>query len=363
MKSLLYIFILLISSQLNAQFTTASNAIKGKLDNLDTLQSDLIYDKVKFFPNQTEIAIAIIKNNKVSFVGVKRINDSIRTTKNFQKTFEIGSLSKVFTSTLLANYVISNKIDLEDSIQDYLDYNINESITLKNLANHTSGLPRLPSNLNLFTANPKNPYKDYGEKQLKLYLKEQINLKHKPGENFEYSNLGAGLLGYILSKYTNSTYDNLLQNHIFSKFKMTNSTTEISDVEQSLVKGLDQNGRETPNWDFNVLVGAGGIYSSVKDLSMFAKAHFEDKHKALMLTKQPTFTVNENLKIGLGWHILNLKNDKKLIWHNGATGGYSSSMALDTNSKNGVIILSNVSAYHPKMQNIDQLCFDLMSTF
>ena len=68
------------------------------------------------------------------------------------------------------------------------------------------------------------------------------------------------------------------------------------------------------------------------------------------------------MDIGLGWHVLKPKSDKIWHWHNGGTGGYSSSMAIEEESKNGIIILSNVSAYSGDKENIDALCFELMKT-
>jgi hypothetical protein len=66
------------------------------------------------------------------------------------------------------------------------------------------------------------------------------------------------------------------------------------------------------------------------------------------------------MKIALGWHIIKTEKEFNWVWHNGGTGGYSSSMVLDAGKKNGVIILSNVSAFNTKMKNIDNLCFELM---
>lgn len=92
----------------------------------------------------------------------------------------------------------------------------------------------------------------------------------------------------------------------------------------------------------------------------FAAAQFDPKNKELALRRIPTFEVNENMKIGLGGHILKSKNGEDLFWHNGGTGGYSS-MILNTNDKTAIIILSNLSAYHTKASNIDKLCFELIN--
>lgn len=327
------------------------SAVKG-LDYSDNLltneQKDLIFEKTKSFPNNTEISFAVITDGSVEYYGITRTEDTIRFSNNYQKIFEIGSLSKVFTSTLLADFVVAKKLKLTDQIKDYLDLSIKsaEPIRFLELSNHTSGLPRLPSNLNLMTVDPSNPYKDYGEDQLKEYLKEELKLNQAPGLKYEYSNLGAGLLGYILTKISNTTFEEMIQKNIFSKYKMSSSTSNLSHVKGELVIGRDAAGNKTSNWELNVLVGAGGILSNTEDLSKFALAQFNSKNDELELTQKPTFKINSNMSIGLGWHIIAAQSGDTWIWHNGGTGGYSSSMALDIENKNGVIILSNVSAFH-----------------
>jgi CubicO group peptidase (beta-lactamase class C family) len=343
-----------------------SNAVNGqdKENGVTEKQSELIFEKTKIFPNNTQISIAIIEKGVAKFYGVKRENDTIFTTNNYKSVFEIGSISKVFTSTLLANFVINHKVNLDSTISTYSKSTIKDDkgITFKELANHTSGLPRLPSNLNLLMVNPQNPYKDYDEKKLIEYLNTQLELSQSPGEKYGYSNLGVGLLGYLLSKIENTTYENLLQTLIASKYQMTITTTNRSFVENKLIKGLDYNGNEVSNWDFNILAGAGAILSNVDDLSKFAVAQFDNSNKELVITRETTFSINENMDIALGWHIIKIQSGDRWFWHNGGTGGYTSSMAIDTERKTGVIILSNVSAFNKEMGNIDNLCFELMKT-
>src|SRR5690606_18283089 len=177
-------------------------------------------------PNNTQVSLALIDNGEVKFLGIKRLNDTIQQVENQNKVFEIGSISKVFTATLLATFVVNGKLGLDYSIQKFFDFKMNadQEITFKELANHTSGLPRLPSNLNLLIADPNNPYKNYDAEKLKQYLTEEMEVQQLPGTKFEYSNLGAGLLGYILANYSNSTYHELLENFIFSKYGMFSST-------------------------------------------------------------------------------------------------------------------------------------------
>ncbi|MCL5247759.1 beta-lactamase family protein [Cellulophaga sp. 20_2_10] len=348
------------AEEVNTENVVNNLSIKNSLITKD--QSEIIFESTKVFPNNTQLSIAIINNGKVSYYGIKKESDTISTIDNQKSIFEIGSISKVFTSTLLANFVIDGKVKLNDNINDYLKVSIKNSteISFIDLANHTSGLPRLPSNLDLTNVDSENPYKEYKEKELEDYVTNQLELSNKG--KYQYSNLGAGLLGYTLRKIENDTYESLLQNKIFSKYDMQNSTTNITTIKGNLVKGLNNEGIEVPNWDLAVLAGAGAIFSTVEDLSQFAISQFDYSNKELELTKEKTFELNENMDIGLGWHILKNKSDNFWYWHNGGTGGYSSSMAIDVKTNNGIIILSNVSAFNPNMGNIDKLCFELMKT-
>ncbi|GAB4250292.1 MAG: hypothetical protein Tsb0034_29540 [Ekhidna sp.] len=329
---------------------------------MEDRQSQLIFNGIKSFPNNTEFSVALIKNGAVSFIGLAKKHDSISFTENYKSAFEIGSLTKMFTATLLASLVVEEKLKLDDHIQDYLDFklNIDKPITFRHLANHTSGLPRLPSNFEASTAHQANPFKHYDKHKLVEYLKSEIKLGHEPGTKYEYSNLGFGLLGFELAMIAGLSYESLLQNSIFNRYDMPHSTSKRQILKVELVNGLNPDGDIIANWDFDTLAGAGAIVSTVEDLSHFALAQFDETNSELALTQRSTFKVDNKMSTGLGWHILKRKKDLELIWHNGATGGYRSSMALDVKGKNGVIILSNVSAFHEHAEKIDQLCFKLI---
>ena len=334
--------------------------IVNALSNYPIDVAEIIFAKTKDFPNKTQLSIAVIQKGETNYYGIIKENDTIKPTTNQNKIFEIGSITKVFTSTVFASLVEDEKLKLTDEINAIYSFPFKDKtkITFQSLANHTSGLPRLPENLDL--SNETNPYKNYGKKEVEDYLKTLLKLENEPSKISSYSNLGAGLLGYTLGLSQKTSFQKLLQKRVFDKYKMTNSYTSSQKLEDKLVKGLDENGEVVSNWDFDVLFGGGGILSSTEDLVKFANAQFNPKNKELALTRKPTFDVNESMKIGLGWHILKTENGFNWVWHNGGTGGYSSSMALDAEKKNGVIILSNVSAFNQKMGNIDKLCFELM---
>ena len=173
-----------------------------------------------------------------------------------------------------------------------------------------------------------------------------------------------GILGYTLSQIYDLRYEELFKLNIFSKYKMKNSTFKIELVDKKLVKGLDKKGRNTSNWDLSAIATAGGVLSNVEDLAKFGIAHFDDSNAELKLLTKKTIKLDNQTDIGLGWHIINsTRSNNKWYWHDGATGGYSSSIAIDIKNKIGVVILSNVSAFNSFQGNINQLCFELMKAF
>lgn len=336
-----------------------------KPEGLLTGQLDTIYKFTNRFPNNTQIAIAILKNGEPFYFGVKRINDTLFSIQNSDSAFEIGSLTKLFTTTLLANFVIKGKLKLDDKINPIFDYQFNENLefTFIELANHTSGLPRLPANMRLAAIfNQSDPYKNYDDPKLNEYLKNDISLDYPKGSKSEYSNLGMGLLSYTMRKYSGKSFEELAKEMIFDKFNMLHSSSDKTKVADILVEGLNDRGKPTPNWTPGALIGAGGIYSTVEDLSKFAKAQFDSTNTELTLTRIKTYKETDTRDVGLGWFIINRKGGNQWYWHNGGTGGYSSSMVLDVKNKNGIIVLTNLSSYHSLFENIDKLSFALMKT-
>lgn len=364
MRKFSFLLFLLFTACGNAQ---VEEAVTHSLQSpsLTAYQANLIFDKAKVFPEATQLALAIVRNGELSFAGVMRQGDSLVLVNNQQSVFEIGSITKVFTSTILAQAVVAKGLRLNEPINKHLPFALKAEtqITFSQLANHTSGLPRMPSNFQLTAfMNPGNPYKNYTEEKLKEYLMKELKLENEPGLKNNYSNLGAGLLGYTLTQYNGKDFETLLRDQVFSPLGMVHTTTLREQLSGTLIKGLSETGKEVSNWDLSALAGAGGILSTAEDLSKFALAQFDASNRALALTQKETFRINDKMGVGLGWHLLYDSPDATWLWHNGGTGGYTSSMALDVERKNGIILLSNVSAFSRHMKNIDDLCFALMRT-
>jgi CubicO group peptidase (beta-lactamase class C family) len=352
MKPILFLFLFSVGTLFSQDFSFSEE------------QKILIDTNIYSFPNNSQLAFAIIKNGEVFYYGIEKQNGEYSSINNHQSVFEIGSITKVFTCMLMTQMHVKKKLDMHKPVRKYLKIKLNEKrdFTFVHLANHSSGLPRLPHNiLPLVEKHPLNPYANYGEKELLHYFKKQLNYIDDLGKASRYSNLGTGLLAYTLTKIENKSYEALLQERIFSQLYMINSSTQRTSVNTSLVLGRNKIGDTVPNWDLNVLSGAGAILSNVEDMAKFSLYAMQNNEvNALMQTE--TISINANMVVGLGWHIYKNKEGKQVLWHNGATGGYSSSMCVDVENKNAVVILSNVNSENLKKENLDIISLYLLKS-
>jgi CubicO group peptidase (beta-lactamase class C family) len=330
--------------------------------SLPHFQVDSFAEKMRHYPSGTQLAIALIDGENVSYWGIRRVDDTLQNMENQNLIFEIGSISKVFTSTLLAHFVHNGSLSLNQPVRELLSFPVKDTfnVTLQQLSNHSSGLPRLPMSL-MWAAlkNPDNPYKDFDKNQIEEYLTKSVTLSRKPGTRYDYSNIGAGLLGFALAEKAGSAYEQLMMERVFMPLGMNQSTLNIDETGENLVYGQDPKGKIASHWDLAAIKGAGGILSSVSDLSKFITANFDPNQKILALQREKTFQVNEKMSMALGWHIIH-EPSGDLYFHNGGTGGYTSSMLMDMTHKKGIVILSNISAFHPRMAYLDKLCFELL---
>ena len=311
---------------------------------------NIIHVVLNKFPANTQVSLAKIINGQPHFYGAIKRDGIINLVSNTDAIFDIGSVAKIFTSAILAQNVLSGKISLDDNIDQYLGLklNNNSSVSFKQLATHTSGLPRLPPGLfwEALFKNSDNPYKDYSEARLLEFL--QYKLKPKKIGTLKYSNLGVGLLGYILSQINECSYEDLIQDFLCKPLQLNCTTTKRKKVKGPLVMGQNKKGKEVPFWQLNALTGAGGIYSSVSDLVKLIVANFDESNPAFALQHQVNHQVNAKLSVALGWFSVGQQTAEHspYLWHNGGTAGFSSQVLMDVKNKNGLVLLSNISAMH-----------------
>src|SRR5690554_1071572 len=356
--------IVFLSGCSQKQTSPAANQVFAQKD-IDSIQASIILNGTSGFPENTQFSIALVTDTSTTFVGVISANDSIFNTNNSDAYFEIGSISKIYTSSLLAAFVHADKIELDDSISTYLPFALKDStnISFGQLANHTSGLPNVPTGTIIKSLlNMENPYKNFDQKALESYLRNDLSLSRKPGEKSSNSNLGMGLLGYSLSLVGEKPFPELIHYYILDKYNLHSTTYNKEEISESLVLGLNSKGNPATNWDMAALKGAVGLYSTAADMAKFAKAHCNNADSVLALTRKVSFVVDQNTAIGLGWTILKRESGNSFYFQKGSTGGYSSAILIDPTQCRGVVVLSNVSGSNPGSEKIEQLCFDLMES-
>ena len=299
--------------------------------------------------NTVGLSIGVLKDGKITtynYGETLKGNGKLPTPNTI---FEIGSVTKTFTAALLAYYVNEGKVKLTDPITKYLPDSVAvnkalSAVTLLTLSNHTSGLDRMPNNLDIKPSDEPNPYKTYNKQMLFAYLKT-CKLNNKPGERYDYSNLGIGLLGTILSQISGKTFDQMIAEVICKPLMMLSTAQHLSVAKQAnFVSVYNETGNVTPAWDFDVLAPCGALHSSVNDLLIYARANMVPASnklgKAFELTHQITFT--KDAKMGLAWHII-LVDGVEYYFHNGGTYGSSSFLAFNTQKNLAVIVLSNAA--------------------
>lgn len=313
--------------------------------------------------NSALISFAIIENSEIYFYGIHRKNDALTTIDTKDSLFQIGSISKVFTSTILANLIINNEINPEETIDKYLGFNLKNDlkIKIKDLSNHTSGLDRLPKGAIWRTfQNYRQPYITYSDTWMLNYLKNEIEIdKSKLGKS-EYSNLGVAVLGNVMALNQKMSFENLFNKYIIQNYGLKNSFIYTEKDVAKLVKSYDSEDSITVNWDLKSFSPCGGVVSNIQDMAKFALIQLDEKNLASKLTQKTTVVIDTTIKVGLGWHIPKNKLNHNVIWHNGATGNFTSSMSVDLDSKKSIIILSNIE--HGDIKgNLDKLNFAILN--
>lgn len=297
--------------------------------------------------NTVGVSIAVLKGGKVYYYGYGETAKGSRQVPSQNTIFEIGSISKTFTATLLADAVNKGKISLDDPLNKYLPDSIppieyeGVPVTIRSMINHSSGIPRMPDN---YDFNGADPYKEYDDSKMFSFYKH-FTPTRKVGDKYEYSNLAVGTIGVILERINKDNYEDMLFKTITQPLGM-HDTREYLRAQDSarFAKGYDD-GQYAAPWNFEAFMGAGGIRSTAADLIKYAAAQLGNApaplEKDIQLTHIPTFTTQQ-ATVAMAWHIIKPGKDE-VLFHNGGTGGYRSYLAINLQKKFAVVMLSNTT--------------------
>jgi D-alanyl-D-alanine-carboxypeptidase/D-alanyl-D-alanine-endopeptidase len=283
--------------------------------------------------------------------------------------FEIGSITKTFTGLLLARLVMDNRIGLNVAAQSYLPGNqVNMPtwngtvVSMRHLATHSSGLPRVPQDSDYPLPagyDPADPYALYTTEHIYEYLSDYCELLFEPETGLNYSNTGAGLVGHILGRREGSCFREALKRRILDPLNLVTTYTDL-DTQQlnQLAPGHDSSLQRVDIYHFNdIFQGAGAIKSNLNDMMIYLKANLglvsTPLREAIDFSHQVLFDVGPvtyddrvgtyHLSIGFFWHIDRLPEGYTFIYHGGRTNGYMAYIGFDKSNRTGAVILCNQS--------------------
>lgn len=299
----------------------------------------------KYDRNDSTVLVGIVnqKGRQIYSVGLSdKLNIPIE-----DRFFEIGSISKVFTASLLQTMVNDKIVKLNDPVIKYQPnyaraFSTNEKeITLKDLTTHHANLPRYPSNIKVM--DKMNPFASYQTKDLNEFLS---NFQLKQYKNkFKYSNVGVGILGNLLASLLDTDYQEAINTRICKPLGMHDTFVNVSEIQRQRMIISYMKNKEIPPFSAPALPGAGVLKSTLNDMMTFLEANlglidhplqqvFNQTHKI-----QSDISVNHNTQIGLGWMLSKDKQTQETIhWHNGGTVGFNTYIGMKKEKKMGVII-------------------------
>lgn len=314
-------------------------------------------------------------HGKVTLDGKAQVPDG-------QTLYEIGSITKAFTGTLLADRVLAGEVALDAPVRGRLPKSWRlpardgREITFLHLATHTSSLPVQPPLIGLLALKGKDPLDPYGSFEpvnLERTL-TGLTISRPIGSKYEYSNLGVGLLGHALAGEdergnVRGRYEALLIERVLRPLHLDQTRITLDDARRKrLAPGHNAAGKPTSGWTFACLEACGGLRSNADDLLTFAESAMGSREvppplkDAFRLATEPWREIPQRERfVGLCWMRQPLfaaarsgPAPRLMIWHNGGTGGYRSFLGFVPETKTAVVALANTS------QSVDALAIEVL---
>ncbi|MEA2017830.1 MAG: serine hydrolase domain-containing protein, partial [Campylobacterota bacterium] len=330
------------------------NSIKKEIDKIS---KNLINTE-----NNIGLVVAVLHNKKTDIYTYGYANKNKKIPMNANTIFALGSNSKMLISSLAL--ILENKkiIKLDEKISDILPKSIKykdidvKNITLRNLMLHSSNLPREPYDFKTFSSmigyffSGENIYSHIDTKYMYKYL-EDLEIKKLDLKKARYSNIGSGLLAYLLTQKTNKSLEELMTKYIYEPLNLKNTTFILPKDNEQLAVGhvgdlplFIKANTPLENWQFSdMMIGTGGAYSSANDLIKIAKAHLLLSSTYLddiLKKSHKIYTHDEELAYTLGWQVKVFKNTQ-IHYKYGVIAGFSTYIGMNVKTKDAVIVLKN----------------------
>jgi len=330
------------------------------LVDVEPLVTDLLMRHAR---RHVGVAVGVLRGDRSWFVGSGTAGPGRPSPPRADTIFEIGSVTKVFTATLLAALVEDGTVTLEDPVQEYLPPDVKlpvrgRPITLANLAPTRPGFPACPRLRPALAASPAQSLCVVHVDDLYAGLPD-TRLRREPGGAPRYSNLGYGLLGHVLAVRVGRAYEEFIAERICRPLDIADTVVQVPERACGrFAQGHNRRAQPVPHWDLPVLAGAGALRSTVADLLAFQRLQLGEGEPALARAAaltQATTVRHRGIAVGLGWtRGPLLGTDHELLFHNGGTGGFRSFVGMVPATHTAVAVLSNSA------RSVDALGFRIL---
>lgn len=314
-----------------------------EVNKIIKFDSDITYDLTPGF------IVGIIDNDSTYFLSFGN-EVGVKTPLNANHIFEIGSITKSFTATLVSLLEKDGMISKKGIVNHYLPIEFQnprlKKLTIEDLINHKSPFPKRPYYFGEKEEDPQNPYEFYSKNDLLKFYSRYVPDKQK---EFNYSHINYALLEIILESVANLEYEELLKQYLFNPLNMENSFVHFKEKKQNVVTpGVDRTTENTKPWTFSSFAGSEGIKTTAGDLINYMKAFMAISSTSLdnnlpELTTYNHTSFNSKLFTSMGWHVLKINKNNRAILSNGGTNGHSAFIGMVPENKTGVVVLSNSS--------------------
>jgi CubicO group peptidase (beta-lactamase class C family) len=290
--------------------------------------------------------VAIIDGDSTYYESFGSKADERRSPLSKDDVFEIGSVTKLFTATIIDIASYEKMINLTDPVNEYLPLAYQnprmKKLSIKDLLNHQSGLPKRPYGFGLKEVESQNPYKYYSKDDL---LKSYSIFVQESNEAI-YSHMNYALLEIILESVYGKSYNEILFEKILLPLNMNQSFVHFKEDKSILTAGLDRSGSQVTPWEFNSFTGSEGIKSSLSDLVKFVRANLGTIDVSLTSILDDNFeedhtSFNDKIVVSTGWQIFKINKRLNAALHTGSTSGHSAFVGMIRETDTAVIVLSN----------------------
>lgn len=297
-------------------------SFRAAAEDLTNALRAFLQQRIEVEKQDAAIVVGLVDESGSHIVGCGKLDKGTNQEVDGDTLFQIGSVTKTFTALLLQDMIARGEMNLDDPAAKYLPQSVKmptrngKEITLRQLVIHTSGLPANPGNLG-------SSWAGYTADQLYAFL-SGYKLRHDPGAQYKYSNLGASLLGQVIALKAGTNYESLVVDRICRPLKM-DCTRVVRDDRSP------------------IFFPQGGLSSTANDLLKYVSANLgltqtsltpvlEKTHEAQVQSGVPT----QNLG---SWFVVSDPQGRKFVLHDGDAGGYSAFVIFDETRHRGVVVL------------------------